>query len=164
MNTRLYRATAAVALLIAMKIGWDLVFSPMNAIRSDLARELERVPARAPATIRGDLDYAAVLNPILDKPQLWGPLIPDAPAAPAPPPNAPDLRKMLEGLSMRPGQIGSDKMRVGLKDGPEDAWMAIGEAYNGCELVSFTREEAVFRYRWREQNRDLTIRLPRPLR
>ena len=145
MDTRLYRATA-VALLIAMKIGWDLVFSPMNTI-GRILRELERYDR---ARHRGDLDYAVVLNPSWTNPNSGAADRMRPPLQPAP---VPDLERC-GGALRAPGPSGRqnhgpERRARGRVVGPAEALE--------CQLVSFTREEAVFA-NWREQNR-LTIRL-----
>ena len=172
MERRLTQVVGALVLIIVGKMALNLVVSPADTVRAELAAELAQVPDRAPMTGAGDRDFAALCNPVLEKPALWQELIappppPPAPETkPAPPaaPNAPDLKALLGGLTMRPGQIGRDKMNVITPARPGGDWMTIGDAYNGCVLESFTREEAVFRYFWEEGNQELRVTVPRPLR
>lgn len=172
MERRLAQLVAVIVLLIAARMLLNFVSGPAAIVRAELAAELAQVPDRAPMTGAGERDFAALCNPLLDKPGLWRALVapPPAPAAPekkpAAPvaPDAPDLAALLSGLTMRPGQIGRDKMNVITPSRPDGAWMAIGDAYNGCVLESFTREEAVFRYFWEEGDRDLRLTVRRPLR
>lgn len=160
----------AIVLLIAAKIILNLFMSPADAVRAELEEALAQVPARAPLSGGEDPDFAALCNPILDKPSLWHEVVGPPPAAPraapaAPPvPAAPDVAGMLKDLGMAPGQIGEDKMRVIPPGAPDGAWMAVGDTFNGCTLESFTREEAVFSYYWKEGDKVLTVAIERPLR
>lgn len=161
-----------LVVLIAAKMVLDLVMSPADVVRAELAAELAKVPERAPLSGADDRDFAALCNPVLEKPSLWRELIPPPPPPPAPEakpvvaarPDAPDLATLLNGLVLRPGQIGQNKMQVVTPAHPEGAWMAIGDTFNGCVLESFSREEAVFSYFWKEGNEELQVTMPRPLR
>lgn len=170
MASKLTLAAFGIAGLIAAKILLDFVFNPMNAVRADLAEELSKVPAHASVEEATEHDYAVLHNTIAAKPSLWQELV--APAArpapkapPAPPPaEAPDVAAMLKDLGMAPGQIGKDRMRVIPPGRPKGDWMRIGDTFNGCKLVSFTRDEAVFSYYWEAKKKELKATLPRPLR
>ena len=170
MAHRLVPVAGAIVLVVALKMLLNLFMSPADAVRAELAAELATVPDHAPLSGAGSEDYAALCNPILSKPSLWHELVaapapPPAPKAAAPaPPNAPDVAGMLKELGMVRGQIGGNKMRVVTPEAPEGTWMAVGDSFNGCTLESFTREEAVFRYSWKEGGRDLRVTLPRPVR
>ncbi len=171
MPDRAVQITGVVVLLIAVKIALGLVWSPADIVRAEIESELARVPERAPLSGGEDRDFAALCNPVLEKPSLWQELV-SPPPPPAPkekpvavaPPDAPDLKSLLVGLVLRPGQIGRNKMQVITPTHPEGAWMSVGDTFNGCRLKSFTREEAVFSFFWEEQNEMLEVTMPRPLR
>jgi len=166
------KVAAVLVLLIVAKMALNLFSSPADAVRAELAAELASIPDRAPLSGTDDRDFAALCNPVLEKPSLWQHVIAAPPTPPAPevkpmvaaPPNAPNLETLLNGLILRPGQIGQDKMKVITPANPEGAWMALGDTFNGCVLESFTREEAVFSYFWEDGNDVIRATLPRPLR
>ncbi len=172
MRRRSFQIAGAIVALIAAKILLNLIVSPADGVRAELAAELENIPDHAPLARTDDQDFAALFNPVLEKPSLWREVIAPPPAppaeevapAPAAAPNAPDLKAMLGGLVLRPGQIGQDKMKVIVPSHPDGAWMALGDTFNGCVLESFSRQEAVFSYYWEEGKETLRIALSRPLR
>ncbi len=166
MLTRLTRIAAVISALIALWILLHMVVNPMDGVRADLARELAQVPASGASGAEG-LEFAALQNRIAGRPSLWRELIaapeapPEAPAVAAGP-SAPNLADRLKDISIGRGQIGTNKIRVLTPDAPEGQWMAIGTAINGCTLDSFTRDEAIFVYEWKEGGKKLSIALPRP--
>jgi hypothetical protein len=166
MHTRLTRITAVISALIVLRILLHTAVNPMDDVRADLARELAQVPASGASGGEG-LEFAALQNRIAGRPSLWRELIaapeapPEAPAVNAGP-SAPNLADRLKDVSMGRGQIGTNKIRVHTPDAPEGQWMSIGTAINGCTLDSFTRDEAIFTYDWKEGGKKLSIALPRP--
>lgn len=170
MERKLAMTTGGVVGLIAATMLWNLVFSPMDAARAALEEELAKVPTHAGTAESMDHDFTQLHEQIAAKPALWQELIappaPPAPkpAAPPPPPSTPDVAAMLQDLGMAPGQIGKLRMKVITPANPRGDWMKVGDSYNGCRLLSFTREEAVFSYLWKEKNQEITVTLPRPLR
>lgn len=166
MYTRLTRIAVVISALIALRILFLTVANPMDGVRADLARELAQVPASG-ASGTESLEFAALQNRIAGRPSLSRELIaaPEAPAE-APvviaDPIAPNLADRLKDISIGRGQIGTNKIRVLTPDAPEGEWMAIGTTVNGCTLDSFTRDEAIFTYDWKEGGKKLSIALPRP--
>ena len=162
--------TGTVVVLVAAKMLLNFIAGPARTVRAELAADLAQIPERAPRGGAPEPDYAALSNPILEKQSLWRELIAPAPLPPrsapkAPPPAAaPDLTRLLKDLVLAPGQIGKNRMRVLTPEHPDGKWMAIGESYNGCTLMSFTREEATFSHDWKAGGKKLTTTLPRPLR
>lgn len=166
MRTRLTRITAVIAALIMLWILLHTVANPMDDVRAELARELAQVPEGAGSGAEG-LEFAALQNSIAGRPSLWRELIaapeapPEAPVVDAGP-SAPNLADRLKDISIGRGQIGTNKIRILTPDAPEGEWMAIGTTINGCTLDSFTRDEAIFTYDWKEGGKKLSIALPRP--
>lgn len=160
---------AIVGLIVAMML-WNLAFSPMSAERAALEAELAQVPASAGVAEAMAHDFTQLHAQIAAKPALWQELVgPPAPPTPKPvvppaPPSTPDVAAMLQDLGMAPGQIGKLRMKVITPSNPRGDWMKVGDTYNGCRLISFTREEAVFSYVWKERNKEIIVTLPRPLR
>lgn len=165
MYTRLTRITAVIAALIVLRMLLYTVVNPMDRVRADLARERAQVPVSGASGAEG-LEFAALQNTIAGRPSLWRELIPlpEEPEAPTVPtgPSAPNLADRLKGVSIGRGQIGTNKIRVLTPDAPEGQWMAIGSTLNGCTLDSFTRDEVIFTYDWKEGGKKLSIALPRP--
>ncbi len=165
MYPRLTRITAVIAALIVLRMLLYAVVNPMDRVRADLARERTQVPVSGASGAEG-LQFAAFQNSIAGRPSLWRELIavPEAPEAPpvVAGPSAPNLADRLKGVSIGRGQIGTNKIRVHTPDAPEGQWMAIGATLNGCTLDSFTRDEVLFTYDWKEGGKKLSIVLPRP--
>ena len=160
------RVSLALCALIVLRILFQTFANPMDEIRADLARELAQTPAGVGTGGDGQ-DFAALQNRIARRSSLWRELI-AAPAAPqkAPVvdagPSAPNLADRLKDISIGRGQIGTNKIRVLTPDAPEGEWMAIGTTINGCTLDSFTRDEAIFTFDWKEGGKKLSIALTRP--
>jgi len=166
LSARPTQIALAISALIVLWIVLHMVVNPMDEVRADLARELAQVPASGASGGEG-LEFAALQNRIAGRPSLWRELI-DAPEAPPEVPvvnagpSEPNLATLLKDVSMGRGQIGTNKIRVHTPEAPEGQWMAIGAAINGCTLDSFTRDEAIFTYDWKEGGKKLSIALPRP--
>ncbi len=166
MSARPTQVALTVSVLIAVWILFHMVANPMDDVRADLARELAQAPASG-ASGGEALEFAALQNRIAGRPSLWRELVaapeapPEAPAVSAGP-SEPNLATILKDVSMGRGQIGANKIRVHTPEAPDGQWMAIGAAINGCTLESFTRDEAIFTYDWKEGGKKLSIALPRP--
>jgi hypothetical protein len=166
MASRLQQVTIALSVLIAVRILLGIFANPMDHVRADLERELTQVPVGTGGG-GSHSDFAAIQNTLAARPNLWRELIPP-PETPkeaqpvAPDPKAPDLAALLKDISVGRGQIGEDKIRLHTPDAPKGEWVAVGTAINGCTLHSFTPEEVIFTYKWKEGGKELSIALPRP--
>lgn len=166
MASKLARITMVVSALLVARMLLYLFVDPMDAVRADLARALAEPPGAK--ALGGDgYDYAALQNAIAARPALWQELV----AAPAPPPeapqevarpNAPDLAALLEGITIGRGQIGENKIRLHTPEAPNGQWVAVGTVINGCTLDSFTPDEVIFTFDWKEGGKTLSLALPRP--
>lgn len=157
-------AAVAIACLILARVALNMVVSPMDRVRNDIAASLAAIPEETAGSAGAIEDFERIAQDLEARPALWEQVVPPAPPpAPPPPPtpNAPDLAAMLQDISVGRAQIGSTKIKVFGPEFPHGEWFAIGDSINGCTLASFTRDEAVFSYFWEKGNRELTLALPR---
>lgn len=166
MATRLQQFTIALSVLLVARILFGFIANPMSEVRADLEQELAQVPVDR--GVGGSLnDFATIQNTLAARPPLWRELVP-APETPqetpiAPPgPEAPDLAALLKEVSVGRGQIGEDKIRLHTPGAPKGEWVAVGTKINGCTLASFTPEDVIFTFKWKEGEALLSIALPRP--
>ncbi len=156
-------AVGIAGLLIA-KVLLNMVVSPMDVKRQELADALAEVPSHALLADDEATDFELMVKDLRDAPALWTELVPPPPPAPPPPPpkpQAPDLAEMLSAIEVGRGQIGTTKIKITTPDSPRGTWLQLGEHIGGCTLESFTREEAIFSFFWEEGDETLHITLPR---
>ncbi len=125
--------------------------NPMDARQAALhARLAEIQPQDIQYTTTSGVDYVELMARIAAKPSLWNELIPPPPPPPPPPPVIipPDLRKMLEGVSislkqqLRSGD--SIKPLFRIKGNPRGEFMGVGDQINGVTIQRVLPESVLF--------------------
>lgn len=147
-----------IVTVVVLLMAWNVAHDPQAARRAYLTEQLAGVSQAefGAGAERGSFNecYTALVS----KQKVWDSL------APAPPvetgTSAPDLRAMLQKVTPMRGQVG-DKIKIQLPKEDRPVYLGIGETVNGCKLKSFDDASAVFSYYWKEEDRELTLRLPR---
>jgi len=70
------------------------------------------------------------------------------------------VKAMLQGVVPGRAQIGA-KIRIATPENQRGDWYVVGDSIKGCKIESIEKSEVVFSYFCREQNRTITIMIPR---
>ena len=83
---------------------------------------------------------------------------------PPPPPKkeCPDVKAMLNGVSPKMAKIGQ-KIKIATANDP-GGWYVLGDSINGCTITAITDTDVEFSFECKEQNKTITVSLPRERR
>ncbi len=155
---RAVRMTAALVILILAAIIMRAVANPMRARQADLDSRLAQIQPIPVAFEKAQYPAEQWQQAIINKPALWNPII-QAPAGPAPTPEAPpDLKSLLADVIPTRQQVGAKAKIITSRD-PKGSFMAVGEQISNAVIKEITRTSVTFALDWHGQ--ELTLSLPR---
>lgn len=140
------RLLVITGLLVAAAL---LVLTVFRLVDNPIAERREAFLATLPhgdldveiGTGRAPLPYDEFQATIDSSDSLWRPLV----EIKAPPPKPPEWDKILNGVEMTRGVLGSgDDMKIQMKTPGGRGWYQKGDAINGAKIVGLTRDEVTF--------------------
>jgi len=152
----------AVALPFLLFMGYSAAMDPLAEQRFWLAEQLAQIEISRPAASESEESLSEWQTSMQSRPTAWQPIT-EAPVVVELPPEkkeCPDVKAMLQGVVPGRAQIGA-KIRIATPENQRGDWYVVGDSIKGCKIESIERTEVVFSYFCKEQNRTITIMIPR---
>lgn len=146
------------ALAIAGLMVMNMMHDPMQAERTAFQEALNEVE-HTPQDAVPETDADALVANLLQHQKPWNPLLKPVKTPPVPR-TPPDLNTIFKGISATRSSVGN-RVKMITPDHPHGVFLGVGDALRGGRIVSVDDEQVVIRYRWKENNRDLTHILKR---
>lgn len=156
-------ALGGAAALVGALIALNLVMNPMTDRRDWLREELARVPATQQAVGDARPSYDRWRVAVTANPAVWRELVEPPPPPPPPPPPKPTCRPIqedLKGVRVAKSQVGQ-RVMVYPPGSQRGEFMGVGDTLNGCTLEAIDRTHVTFTRWCKEEERTLTIQIPR---
>ncbi|MBI5094909.1 MAG: hypothetical protein HZB26_21045 [Candidatus Hydrogenedentes bacterium] len=154
MNRQILIVWICAASVFALALVYGFVRNPAAAHSAWLTQRLEDTTVLPVDTGPAELDIARLPKAIAAKPNLWQDLV----ATPPPVAAAPDLKKMLEGVTATRQQVG-EKVKLISNAKKSSEYVAQGDTYNGLVVKSITVKEVIFSLI--QASQEYTLGLPR---
>lgn len=160
--TRLFVLICSLVTLAAAAFSaWTFVHNPMDEHASALDAELAAIqPAPAEYSTDSGLNFERIYADVEGKSGLWNELVAPLPK-PKPKPKpaaAPDLAKLLKGVSPGRNQVGS-RVQIKTPTDRKGSYLGVGDQVNGVVILEIKRTEILFGIT--KNGKDYTHTLPR---
>lgn len=156
-------AIGILILFVLSQIVMNFLFDPTEVRRQNLSRDLQSVPPSSRLSDSSNVDIDEWGQKIIDKKDLWKPLVPPPPPPPPPPPappKRPDVAQMLQGVKASRQQIGQ-KIKIFTPEEPRGVLVGVGDTVKGCKVQSFDRSTVTFVYFWQEGKEEIPYTINR---